>query len=99
MQKITPQAHKSWINAWYDTSQSDGRFIRKESLYRNWITHDGLPGPTGIGGFKAEANRYHLYISMACPWAHRVLLTRKLKKLEGVISISNTLPYMGPLSW
>jgi glutathionyl-hydroquinone reductase len=99
MQKITPQAHKSWINAWYDTSQSDGRFIRKESLFRNWITHDGSPGPTGVGGFRAEANRYHLYISMACPWAHRALLTRKLKNLEGVISISNTLPYMGPLSW
>lgn len=99
MQKITPQAHKSWLNEWYDTSQSGGRFIRKEALFRNWITHDGAPGPTGAGGFKAEADRYHLYISMACPWAHRTLLTLKLKNLESIISISNTLPWMGPLSW
>ena len=99
MQKITPHAHKNFVNAWYDTSQSGGRFERKESLFRNWITVDGAAGISGVAGFKAATNRYHLYISMACPWAHRTLLTHKLKNLDSMITISNTLPYMGPKSW
>src|SRR5690606_29555722 len=99
MKKVTPESHQAWRNEWYDTSTTGGRFERTEARFRNWITQDGSPGPTGRGGFKAEAGRYHLYISMACPWAHRTLLTRKLKNLENLISISNTRPYMGPLSW
>lgn len=66
----------------------DGRFIRKDSAFRNWITPDGSPGPTGTGGFKAEPGRYHLYVSLACPWAHRTLIFRKLKGLEEMIDVS-----------
>ncbi|MCB5174227.1 glutathione S-transferase family protein [Microvirga lenta] len=77
---------------WHDqplvSKSSDGRFIRKDSAFRNWITADGSPGPTGKGGFKAEPGRYHLYISLACPWAHRALIFRKLKGLEGMIGLS-----------
>ena len=66
----------------------DGEFIRTDSNFRNWITKDGSPGESGLGGFKAEAGRYHLYISHACPWAHRALIFRKLKGLEELISLS-----------
>jgi putative glutathione S-transferase len=59
----------------------DGRFVRVETQFRNWITPDGSPGPTGAGGFKAEPGRYHLYVSLACPWAHRTLIMRRLKGL------------------
>src|SRR5215475_6560108 len=68
----------------------DGRFIRPQSNFRNFVTADGGAGPTGDGGFKAEAGRYHLYVSLACPWAHRTLIFRKLKDLESLISISVT---------
>lgn len=77
-----------WQDRWYDTSASGGRFVRSQSQYRNWITADGSPGPSGEGGFKAEAGRYHLYVSLACPWAHRVLIMRALKGLEEMISVS-----------
>ena len=63
-----------WRDQWYDTSGSGGRFLRKDSAYRNWVTVDGAPGPTGHGGFPAELGRYHLYVSLACPWAHRILI-------------------------
>lgn len=66
----------------------DGRFVRKDSAFRNWITTDGSPGPTGTGGFKAEPGRYHLYVSLACPWAHRTLIFRSLKGLEEMVSVS-----------
>ena len=66
----------------------DGHFIRPPTTYRNFITADGNPGPAGQGGFPAEAGRYHLYVSLACPWAHRTLIFRKLKKLDDVISVS-----------
>ncbi|RDI59600.1 glutathione S-transferase family protein [Microvirga subterranea] len=66
----------------------DGRFVRKDSAFRNWITTDGSPGPTGAGGFKAEPGRYHLYVSLACPWAHRTLIFRSLKGLEDMVSVS-----------
>lgn len=80
-------------------TNTEGEFIRWESAFRNWITHDGAPGPSGIGGFPAEPNRYHLYISYACPWAHRTLMYRSLKKLEDIITISVVHPDMGPESW
>lgn len=77
-----------WHDQWYDTSASGGRFIRSESQFRNWITADGSPGPSGEGGFPAEPGRYHLYVSLACPWAHRTLIMRALKGLEDMISTS-----------
>ena len=78
----------NWQDVWYDTKASKGHFKRSESQFRNWLTADGSAGPTGKGGFKAEAGRYHLYVSYACPWAHRTLIFRKLKKLEDLISVS-----------
>lgn len=78
---------------------NDGRFVRPPTTYRNFVTADGSPGPTGQGGFQAEAGRYHLYISLACPWAHRTLIFRKLKKLEVVISISVVEPLLSKAGW
>ena len=77
-----------WQDRWYDTSKSGGRFERSASQLRNWITPDGEAGPSGRGGFKAEPGRYHLYVSYACPWAHRTLIYRALKGLEDMISVS-----------
>ncbi|TWF54598.1 glutathione S-transferase family protein [Neorhizobium alkalisoli] len=77
-----------WQDVWYDTKATKGYFKRSESQFRNWVTADGSAGPSGNGGFKAEAGRYHLYVSYACPWAHRTLIFRKLKKLEDLISVS-----------
>ena len=88
-----------WKQDWYDTQSTGGRFVRQDSLFRNWITHDGLPGPSGAGGFKAEANRYHLYISLACPWAHRTLIYRRLKGLEDMIPLSVVNDFMGDKGW
>ncbi|MDH0892673.1 MULTISPECIES: glutathione S-transferase family protein [unclassified Pseudomonas] len=76
-----------WHDQWYDTGK-DGRFQREDAQRRNWITADGSPGPSGEGGFRAEAGRYHLYISLACPWAHRTLIYRQLKGLDGLIDVS-----------
>lgn len=76
-----------WHDQWYDTSK-DGRFQRENAQRRNWVTADGQPGPTGEGGFRAEAGRYHLYVSLACPWAHRTLIYRQLKGLESLIDVS-----------
>jgi putative glutathione S-transferase len=78
---------------------ADGRFVRAAARYRNWVTADGAPGPTGDGGFKAEPGRYHLYVSLACPWAHRALIFRKLKKLSDVISVSVVAPHMLSQGW
>ncbi len=69
-------------------AREDGRFVRQDSVFRNWITPDGSPGPSGEGGFPAEAGRYHLYVSLACPWAHRTLIMRALKGLEDAIGVS-----------
>jgi len=76
-----------------------GRFQRPARVRRNWITPDGAPGPSGEGGFGAEAGRYHLYVSLACPWAHRALIFRKLKGLEGMISLSVVNWFMGEEGW
>ncbi|NLS04453.1 glutathione S-transferase family protein [Rhizobium sp. P32RR-XVIII] len=88
-----------WQDVWYDTKETKGHFKRAASQFRNWITADGKPGPTGTGGFKAEADRYHLYVSLACPWAHRTLIFRKLKKLENIISVSVVDPLMAENGW
>ncbi|AMN49158.1 glutathione S-transferase family protein [Psychrobacter sp. P2G3] len=88
-----------WQDQWYDTDASGGHFKREESGFRNWVTKDGSAGPTGTGGFKAEPNRYHLYVSLACPWAHRTTIYRKLKGLEDMISLSVVHPYMGDHGW
>ncbi|CUW43003.1 glutathione S-transferase [Brucella vulpis] len=77
-----------WHDVWYDTSSTRGRFERSKAQFRNWVTQDGGAGPTGEGGFRAEPGRYHLYVSYACPWAHRTLIFRALKKLENIISVS-----------
>jgi putative glutathione S-transferase len=77
-----------WVDQWYDTASTGGRFVRNESQFRNWITQDGSAGPSGIGGFQAEKDRYHLYVSHACPWAHRTMIFRILKGLEEMISYS-----------
>ncbi len=77
-----------WHDQWYPTEKTNGQFVRSESQFRHWITPDGTAGPTGEAGFKAEANRYHLYVSYACPWANRTLIYRKIKGLEKMISIS-----------
>lgn len=76
-----------WHDQWYDTAKN-GRFQRENAQRRNWVTRDGKQGPSGDGGFKAEAGRYHLYVSLACPWAHRTLILRKLKGLESLIDVS-----------
>lgn len=88
-----------WHDKWYDTESSGGRFIRQSSQFRNWVTPDGSAGPSGEGGFKAEPNRYHLYVSLACPWANRTLIMRKLKGLEEMISISVVNPLMAENGW
>ena len=76
-----------------------GEFVRTESTFRNWVTKDGSTGPSGEDGFPAEANRYHLYVSYACPWAHRTLIFRALKGLQDVISVSVVHPLMPEESW
>ncbi len=88
-----------WHDQWYDTGKSKGRFVRQDSAYRHWITADGSAGPTGDTGFKAETGRYHLYVSMACPWAHRTLIFRALKGLEEIITVSTVHPDMLQDGW
>jgi putative glutathione S-transferase len=82
-----------------DTARAAGRFERVQTSFRNWVTPDGRPGPTGSDGFSAAAGRYHLYVSLACPWAHRVLIMRALKGLEQIIPISVTHWLMGEQGW
>jgi putative glutathione S-transferase len=88
-----------WHDQWYDTASTGGKFVRQASQFRNWITPDGSPGVTGQGGFKAESDRYHLYVSYACPWAHRTLIFRQLKGLESFISVSVVHWLMGEHGW
>jgi len=89
----------TWHDKWYDTKKSGGRFERQDSAFRNWVTADGSAGPSGEAGFKAEPGRYHLYVSLACPWAHRTLIFRKLKGLEEIIPISIVHWHMGAEGW
>lgn len=77
-----------WHDQWYDTDSTGGEFKRESAQLRNWVTADGSSGPTGEGGFKAESGRYHLYVSYACPWAHRTLIFRQLKQLQNHIDVS-----------
>ncbi|APH73181.1 glutathione S-transferase family protein [Aquibium oceanicum] len=88
-----------WQDKWYDTKKSGGRFERSESRFRDWVTRDGTPAEGRERGFRAESGRYHLYVSLACPWAHRTLIFRKLKKLEDVISLSIVDHFMGENGW
>lgn len=88
-----------WHDKWYDTETSSGKFVRAESGFRDWITRDGKPAEGRSRGFKAEPGRYHLYVSLACPWAHRTLIYRKLKKLEDLIPISIVHPLLGKDGW
>jgi putative glutathione S-transferase len=88
-----------WSTEWYDTKSTGGAFKRTTAAYRNWVTPDGAPGPSGKGGFAAESGRYHLYVSLACPWAHRTLIFRALKGLEPHISVSVVHPDMLDKGW
>ncbi|MBX9590334.1 MAG: glutathione S-transferase family protein [Hyphomonadaceae bacterium] len=88
-----------WHDKGYDTRSTGGRFVRADSSFRNWITPDGSPGPTGVGGFKAEPGRYHLYVSHACPWANRTMIFRALKGLEGMIGVSVTHWLLAENGW
>ena len=88
-----------WHDRGYDTKSSGGRFVRWDSAFRNWVTRDGSPGPTGEGGFAAERGRYHLYVSLACPWAHRTLIFRELKGLQDAIGVSVVHWHMGEHGW
>ena len=83
----------TWRQGWYDTRESGGEFVRSESVFRRWVTADGS------SGFKAQPDRYHLYVSLACPWAHRTLIFRRLKLLEEAISISVVDPVMSNQGW
>ena len=88
-----------WQDVWYDTKSSGGRFVRENARFRNWVTADGSAGPDGEGGFKAESGRYHLYVSLACPWAHRTLIMRTLKGLDDLIDVSVVSPIMLDEGW
>ncbi len=88
-----------WYTQWYDAAANGGRFVPAEPVFRNWVTPDGGVGPSGEGGFAAERGRYHLYVSLACPYAHRTVIFRKLKELESVISMSILDPVMGEQGW
>jgi len=88
-----------WQDVWYPTEESKGRFLRAAAQFRNWITADGSAGPSGKAGFKAEADRYHLYVSYACPWANRTLILRKIKGLEKMISLSVVHWHMAEDGW
>ncbi len=88
-----------WVDQWYNTKESEGQFVRTSPQFRNWVTSDGSAGPSGISGFQAEPDRYHLYVSLACPWAHRTLIFRELKGLQSIISISVVHWHMAENGW
>jgi putative glutathione S-transferase len=89
----------TWHDHWYDTASTRGQFVRSAAKFRNFVTADGAAGPSGTGGFRAEAGRYHLVVSYACPWAHRTLIVRALKGLESVVSVSAVDAFMGDEGW
>src|SRR3546814_2515460 len=90
---------------WHDNDATareiatDGQFQRRESRFRNWVTADGSPGPTGEGGFAAEPGRYHLYLAHTCPWAHSAYVFRTIKGLDDAISVSLAMPLRHPRGW
>jgi len=88
-----------WRDEWYDTKSTGGKFVRDTAKFRNWITPDGSPGPSGEGGFPAESGRYHLYVSLACPWAHRALIFRALKGLREHVTVDVVHPLMKADGW
>ena len=88
-----------WRDVWYDTDNTGGKFEREAARFRNWVTPDGQPGPSGEGGFPAQSGRYHLYVCYACPWAHRTLIFRSLKGLEAHIGVSVVHPHMLENGW
>lgn len=88
-----------WVDKWYDTEKTGGAFIREDSQFRNWVTADGSAGPSGRAGFRAEPGRYHLFVSLACPWAHRTIIFRRLKGLEDVIGLTVVDPQMLEQGW
>lgn len=88
-----------WVDQWYDTESHGGCFEREATRFHHWVTPDGAPGPTGEGGFPAESGRYHLYVSLACPWAHRTLILRQLKDLVPHIGVSIVHPHMLEHGW
>jgi len=88
-----------WQDRWYETEKHGGEFVRQESRFRHWVTADGSAGPSGEGGFAAEPGRYHLFVSLACPWAHRALVFRRLKGLEKVIGVTVVEPLMLENGW
>jgi putative glutathione S-transferase len=89
-----------WRDDSFDKTRMEaGRFNRPTTKFRNWVTPDGSAGPSGEGGFAAESGRYHLYVSLACPWAHRTIIIRHLKRLENIVSMSVTSWYMGENGW
>lgn len=88
-----------WVDQWYDTDNSGGEFRRQDSRFRNWLTANGEPGPNGEPGFVAEKGRYHLYVSLACPWAHRTLIFRQLKQLQDIIDVTVVEPIMLENGW
>jgi len=88
-----------WVDQWYDTDNSAGEFVRQDSRFRNWLTPNGETGPNGEPGFKAEKGRYHLYVSHACPWAHRTLIFRELKQLQDYIDVTVVEPIMLEHGW
>ena len=92
-------ANGKWLDEWYDTQSTGGKFARTQAQFRNWVTTDGSAGPTGSGGFAPESGRYHLYISHACPWANRTAIFRTLKGLESHIGVSVVDAYMGAEGW
>ncbi len=89
----------AWHDEWYDTKTNDGEFIREDAQFRNWVTRDGMAGQTGEDGFAATSGRYHLYVSLACPWAHRTLIFRTLKDLKKHIDVSVVEPLMLEKGW
>ncbi|MFT5924799.1 MAG: putative glutathione S-transferase, partial [Paraglaciecola sp.] len=88
-----------WVDKWYDTKNNDGDFRRQDSRFRSWLTANGAAGPNGEQGFKAEKGRYHLYVSLACPWAHRTLIFRVLKGLQEYIDVTAVGPIMLENGW
>jgi len=88
-----------WVDQWYATEENGGKFVREDAQLRHWVTADGQAGPSGDAGFVAEAGRYHLYVSLACPWAHRTLIFRELKQLQSLIDVTVVEAHMRENGW